>query len=751
MHEDRLQVPVRIDYQVSDKQSIFGRYLATRIDTAVPFTLAPNDLLTTGGSGATQPIGFGTDDLAQSITIGDTYVLSPTMVNSFRAYVNRVGANTPGATYFGPKAAGINTFSYVPDYTYVSVQGGFTIGGANFTANSFDTVTNFGVNEDVNVVRGSHQISLGVNVMRALLNAVSNAFSMTQLTINGAATGAPLADFLTGNVSSLRQQNPNPENLTQNFIGVYAQDTWKATQKLTVTYGLRWNPFLPMSFKQGDLYNFSLPAFRAGRTSKVVANAPPGFTYPGDTGFNGKSGMNTGWGHFEPRVGIAWDPFGDGKTALRLGGGIAYDFIREDLHENTSSVAPFRLTVNRAGITLDNPWAGFPGGNPYPYSFDPAHATFPTSIPFQSFLPIPPDLRTTKQYSWNLGIQRQITPNVFFSATYVGSKLDHIWNAIELNPAQFIPGNCAAGQYGLTAPGPCSTLGNINQRRLLTLSNPSTSGNLAYLTQYDDGGTQSYNGLLLNGLWRMARNLNLNGNYTWSHCIGLQLNGVQNFGAVYSHQANQNNGPVNRNLDVGNCTQDRRHLVNLTLVARTPKFSGKALRAAASGWTLSTIYLARSGQPLNVVTGTDVALNGFAFNGTTLQRPNQVLSDVASPTRGQSCASSPCVNWFNYAPNAAFSQPAAGAYGNVGFDSVLGPRFWEWDEAVSRDFRVHEGQTLQVRAEAFNVTNSVRYGNPGVVLSQAATFGKILNSAGSLNGNTGGGPRVMQFALKFVF
>src|SRR6202035_2923046 len=91
LHEDRLQVPVKVDYQLSDKQSIFGRYLATRIDTAVPYTLAPNDLLTTGGSGATQPSGIGTDDLAQSVTVGDTYLLSATTVNSFRAYLNRVG------------------------------------------------------------------------------------------------------------------------------------------------------------------------------------------------------------------------------------------------------------------------------------------------------------------------------------------------------------------------------------------------------------------------------------------------------------------------------------------------------------------------------------------------------------------------------------------------------------------------------------------------------------------------------------
>ncbi len=116
---------------------------------------------------------------------------------------------------------------------------------------------------------------------------------------------------------------------------------------------------------------------------------------------------------------------------------------------------------------------------------------FPTSIPYQGFYPIPPDLRTTEQYSWNLGIQRQVTPSLFTSATYVGTHLIHTWSHIDLNPAQFIAGNCAEGQYGLTAAGPCSTSSNINQRRIL--NNPL----IGSVTQTDDGGTQSYNGLLL--------------------------------------------------------------------------------------------------------------------------------------------------------------------------------------------------------------------------------------------------------------
>ncbi len=762
LHEDRLQVPIRLDYQLSEKQNIFGRYIASRVDTRVPYTLAPNDLLATGGQGASQPNGNGTDDLSQSLAIGHTYLISSNTVNAFRVSGNRVAVWNPGARFFNTQDAGINSFDYLSKYMTLSVQGAFTIGGG-YSSNLYARATNFGANDDVTMVRGSHQLAFGVNAMRSLLNGLANSFSQGYFTVTAAVTGASLGDFLTGNVAQLRQQSPSPVNLTQNYFGAYAQDTWKATSKLTVTYGLRWNPFFPMSFKQGDVYTFSRARFYAGAVSKVIPTAPPGFTYPGDPEFHGKSGLDSHWRNLEPRLGIAWDPFGDGKTAIRAGAGIAYDFIRQDLHWNTSSAAPFRLSVVRSGIRLDDPWTGFPGGNPFPYSYDSAHPVFP-NVPFSSYLPIPADMKTTKQYSWNFGIQRQFTPNLFASATYVGTELNHVWNAIELNPAQLLPGVPSflvptPAQLAQCAALAANCPSNVNQRRALYLANPAAAGALGYLTQYDDGGTQNYHGLLLNTSWRLRQTLNLAANYTWSHCIGLPLIALLNPGANYVHQAYQNNGPVNRNLDVGNCggaqgggvapgALDRRHIVNLTLVYQTPKFAGRALRAAATGWTLSTIYTARTGQPLTLFTGLDNALSGF-FGNTGTQRPNQVLANTDAPNKGKSCAPAPCVAWLN---PAAFAQPAPGTYGNLGANNVLGPGYWEWDEAVSREFSIGEGHRVEFRAEAFNVTNSVRFNIPGQALSNPATFGKITTTAANLFlGATGGGPRIMQFALKYVF
>jgi hypothetical protein len=249
----------------------------------------------------------------------------------------------------------------------------------------------------------------------------------------------------------------------------------------------------------------------------------------------------------------------------------------------------------------------------------------------------------------------------------------HSWTAVELNPGMYIPGNCVPGQYGLTVPGPCTQFGNIDQRRLLNLANPSAPNvnTLGSLTQLDDGGTQSYHGLLLNARLRLGERMSLDGNYTWSHCIGLPISPVLTLGGTYPHGPYQNTGPNDRHLDMGDCSGsnvltsisllDFRHVANATFVASTPDYSsGSWAKRAASSWTFSTIFQIRSGAALMPMIGSDQAYNGVGYSQAATpipQRPNQVLANVAAPDRGQGCVPGPCVSWFN---PAAFALPAAG-------------------------------------------------------------------------------------------
>ncbi len=754
--ENQLQVPVRLDYQVSDKQSLFARYIVTRIDAKLAYDIDPTNVLNN--------TAVGSDDMAQSLAFGDTYVFGPAVVNSFRVYGNRVGSYKPYAHIPGldPSKIGIkNFYTYLPDFMAITVPGAFNLGAnANFST-STTGYTNFGMNEDINWIRGAHQFSFGVNYMRAILVGNSYAWAPGVFAFTGGRTGNALTDFLVGSIGSFHQANPNPNYTTQNFLGAYAGDVWKVNSRLTVNYGVRWNPFIPVQFTQSDGSSFDLSNFVAGKRSTAIPSAPPGFLFAGDSGYNGRSGMNSAFNHFEPRVGFAFDPFGDGKTSIRGSVGNAYDFIFQGIHQNSSSNAPFRLTILNAGNSLDDPYAG--SVNLFPYTFNPKSPSFPYKPDYQGFLFIPPDLRTTQQYQWNLGIQRQITPSLFASATYLGTHLIHTWNAYELNPGQFIPGNCSAGQYGLTAPGACSQLSNINQRRLLNLTNPTQAGNiLGYVTQMDDGGTQSYNALLVTSTYRKG-NVNLSGNWTFSHCIGLPYTTVANLGAAMIHGPYQNNGPVDRNIDTGNCVignLDQRHVVNVTAVVNTGKGKGNSMaRHLTSNWSVSTIYTVRTGFALTPYTQSDRALNGMlatAGGYQTVQRPNQIDVNTDSATRGQSCTPAPCVSWFN---PASFAQPALGTYGNMGSGSLRGPGFWEWDQAIIRDFRVTEKQSIEFRAEAFNLTNSVRYYmNPAANGDNSTRFGAAafgtITAAASTSGSTslsGSGGRVIQFALKYVF
>jgi carboxypeptidase family protein/TonB-dependent receptor-like protein len=751
IHENDHQAPVRIDYQVNDKQTLFARYMITRQQLSVPYELSKNPL---------DEFTPGFDDQAQSLALGHTYVFNANMVNSLRASVNRIASLKLGANMFGAPDVGIDMFSYLPNYLQMVVTGQFTLGGT--TKYAFAYQTSFGANDDFSIVHGSHLYAFGGYYTRANNNLLAQAFADGQFQFNAGSSGTTMSDFLLGRVTSLRQAPPNPLNFRQNFFALYAQDTWKISPRLTLNYGVNWSPFLPGEFPQGDTYNFSISRFLAGTRSTAIPGAPPGFTYPGDPGFQGNSGIDSHWKNFDPRIGIAWDPTGNGKTVIRAGGGIGHDFMTPNMMINNESAAPFRLTVISSGVTLDHPY-GNPRVDPFPYTYNKSNPVFP---PFGTYLPVPPNLNTTVQYSWNLGVQRQITQSWFASATYLGTHIAHLWNAVELNPGTYVPGNCSAGQFGLTAAQiainpACTQAGNLNQRRALNRAVPGTQ--LGYVTQYDDGGTQGYNGLLLNSTWRLRNNVNVNANYTWSHCIGLPLITLLNPGANYIHQGyGQNIGAVDRNADVGDCAQDRRQIANITLVAQTPKFSSRLARLVGTGWTFASSVVARSGSPLTIVTGATDPATGFGGNSPGTQRPNLVLTDTASPARGEGCKNTfPCVQWLN---PAAFRAPAPGTFGNLGQSSILGPGFWEWDGAISREFTIREQQRVEIRFEGFNITNSFHPGNPGLATGSANTFGLITNDAtpppgvsgpgnpGNITGSSTNAPaRVLQFALKYVF
>ena len=725
IHQNEAQIPARVDIQLNPRHAFAARYMLTTDDVAIPFDRGGNNPLVTA-------VG-GSDDRAHNLTAGHTWVIGPSMVNAFRVLVNDVYADKRGPEYFSPQDVGINAYTSVPGFTAVIVNNAFSVGGGSFAMNRFVDIQNAGVSNDFTLVKGSHQLAFGGHYLRTRSESVANSFAVGRYTFTGQFTGNAMTDFMLGRIGFHRQAGQNGVEVTQPVSRLYAQDSWKLS-RVTLNYGVAWNPSLPLSFYGGEVYNFSRDAFLAGTRSTVMRNAPPGFSYIGDPGFEGESGVKSLYNVWDPRVGMAWDVTGDGQTAIRAGAGLGHDYINHSVHLNTSSVSPFRLTVNLPpGSSLDNPWASYPGGNPFPYSYDPNNPAFPN---YASYLPLPSNLEPTTTYSWDIGVQRQVTPRWFASATYVGSKVVNQLVGEEQNPGLDLgSGPCSLWDATIQAERfyqVCTVAGNLDQRRALNLANRSVA--LGYVTQYSDKGYQQYNGLLLSSRLNLGDYLNLNGNYTLSKCEGTlsSAGNVLNVGANYIHQPHQNNGPADISLDEGPCVSDRRHLFNLTSVFRTPDFGG-VLGALASNWTASTVLQVRSGSPVNVIAGGDPALNGFTDNAPT-QRASVVPGVDPYGDRDA------LVGYYNI---AAFSRPAAGKLGDAPYNMLRGPGFWQWDQSFVRGFEVGTGRRIEFRAEAINLTNHFNKGNPSAVLSNPATFGRITTSVGT--------PRIWQFAVKYLF
>jgi hypothetical protein len=314
-------------------------------------------------------------------------------------------------------------------------------------------------------------------------------------------------------------------------------------------------------------------------------------------------------------------------------------------------------------------------------------------------------------------------------ASYLGSETAHLWTDKELNPAVYIPGNCVAGQYGLTKAGPCSTTANTQARRQLTLLNPAQGPFYGTVEQLDDGGTASYNALILSAEHRLSSHFSLLGNYTYSHCIG-DLVTSELSGPIYTN-------PNDRRFDRGNCTAiDVHHNFNLSAVLQSPHYSSRMVQWIAGDWQLAPIVSLHSGSYFGVTTGVDNALTGIGA-----QRPNQILPNVYCANRSINC-------WMNA---QAFAAPPTGTLGDLGINNLEGPGYFDVDISLSRRFRIREKQYIEIRAEAFNIENRANYLNPGTVGIAGGSANSALNSStfGKIQSDVS--PRIMQFAVKYVF
>jgi len=705
-NNDEQIVVGRLDYTRSDKHSLFGRYQIARLIT--PTDYDGTNLLSASQADYNRQV--------KSFVLGDTYLIGAGTVSSFRGTILRTTNPKTSRDYFSLSDLGVKNVYSQPNYPklpIISVAGGFSIYSATGTP-GFTNSTALQAAEDLSLSRGSHQIGFGVNFIHTEMNLQATTRVPGNVAFAATNTGMGLGDFMLGRMSTFDQSNITSYYFRQNFVAAYLQDTWKATSRWTLNGGVRWEPSLPPWEKHAHVLHILESAFSQGTRSTIFKNGPAGLLYPGDPGVpnNGSFTASELW-KFSPRAGFAWDPKGDGRMTIRAAYGLFFDYPGLFQYDNIKDSPPWaaRVTLTNPVGGFADPWQGYAGGNPFPLVLSP-DVIFPTS---GTYVNIPLHLKMPYIHQWNLSLQRQIGADWLIAGNYLGSSVIHQMVTVEGNPAIYLPGpSCVING---TPYSPCSATSNTSQRRKLYLQNPAEGRYYGNIFQVDDNGTRSNNALLLSVQRRRSNGVTVQANYTWSHCI--------DDGTVATFNTSRGTAE-RRRLDRGNCELDRRHNFNMSTVYEMPQFSSTTARALATGWQISGIVRVLSGPYLTVLSGID-----NAFTATNDERPNLVLLNPYAPNKTNDV-------WLN---PAAFAQPALGTYGNFGSHNILGPGSIRFDVGLTRRFQIRENQSVEFRAEAFNVANHVNPGNPILTLSNAS-FGKIQSAAD---------PRIMQLALKLVF
>ncbi len=631
-----------------------------------------------------------------------TWTISPGLLGSGQVTVNRTNIDR-GPLPFG-SADGINYADLGvkvnrggPDPKLVPHYRGAVTGYWNLNQDNLVTIDRRTYQGTYTLawIHGRHQLKFGGEYRYSFSDRITANGIDPQFTFDGRFSNEAFADFLLGRPASMLQGSVRLNRNANHAPSFFVHDDIKISKNLTLSAGVRWEPYLPF-FATND----ELTVFRPGQQSTVFPSAPQGLLYVGDKGVQ-RGGTDTDWNNIAPRIGFAWRPFGSTKTSVRAGYGIFFDTPRFHMlsHFVNSPPFSFQTTINQPA-SFSDPYRGTT--NPFPYSPPSTadeRAKYRFTLPATVGLSIDPDLATSYLQQWNLNVQRELAAGFTATVAYVASKGSKLAIRNEANPAQFRAG---------------ATTANINARRLY-------APNFQSILNYQSNVNSSYHSIQTTLNKRFSKGYTILASYTYGRSIDLSSLEVDGFNGQ---------DPLNLSADKGLSDFDIRQRFVSSFLWDIPGPKTGPAKWILGGWQTNGIFSAQTGSPINIVSGSDRALSG-----TGTQRANLIGNPYLPSGRSRD---EQMAGYFN---PAAFALPALGTYGNFGRNVLQGPGSYNLDFAIFKGFRFAERRELQYRWEMFNALNHANLGNPRANIG-AVRPGQIDSTSAA---------RIMQMGLRFVF
>jgi hypothetical protein len=653
---------------------------------------------------------------------------------------------------------------------------GFNTGNPN--AGPVTGSDNYELRDMLSVTKGKHNFALGGEFALDKTMFLANLNNYGEIGFSTSAptsTGVALADFLTGQFSSFEQDSPYVTHLSTWHTALFVQDDYRITPRFTANIGLRWDIDTPPTEAHDRTESF-IP----GQQSTIAPAAPVGVVFPGDKGI-GRGIVSTSFSHFSPRLGFAWDPFGDGKTSVRSAVGIFYGNPSGNEWNQPGNNSPFAIrNAFGSGTSLTSIYnVGFPstapGGGIFPYTYNPASPKF---YPSGSIEAIGPNFKDSSVYQYNFSVQRQLPYKINTTAAYVGTLGRHLSSFIDANYAPYATVNSSGGALvGALATSAAS----YEQRRQFDGGINLTPGTLNGITYLISDQTSNYNALQITASKAMSKGFTVSGFYVWSRALESgefvengEMTGVQDYG-YFGHPftaSNNSMGALGGGLgpEYQLMANHRGNVATMSGMWKPDYFHGsnKIVSEAFNGWTISSVAYFMAGQPLTVQSGAN-----YNFDSKGNSRPNFTgVATKLDPHRCRVCgatgqsATSVTTQWFNSTyvaadkTNMAAAQAAGmsyilngpgvtggigpgGADGNVGRGTIIGPGLKQMDAALLRDVKIEEKMVFQFRAEITNAMNWVNLSNPSSGNITSGSQGTITSAAGT--------QRIIQLGGRFTF